>query len=238
MSVQHAILAALAMGLGATVQGTIGFGQALVATPLLLLIDPRLVPGPATVAGSVLSVLVVVRERKVTGVHGLRWALIGLVPGTVLAAIALAHLSADGLAVLAAVLVLAAVGASLAGLHVVPGPRTLSIAGLVSGFMGTTAAVSGPAMALVYQRSSGPVLRASLARFFLVASALTVVALVPAGKFGGEAVLRGLAMVPGVLVGFACSGRLIGRVDAGRTRLAVLVVSSASAIAVVLRVLL
>ena len=41
---------AFAMGLGALVQGTVGFGQSLVAAPLLLLIDTRLVPGPLTVA--------------------------------------------------------------------------------------------------------------------------------------------------------------------------------------------
>jgi uncharacterized membrane protein YfcA len=232
------VLATLAMGLGAMVQGTIGFGLALVATPLLLLIDTSLVPGPATVAGVALSVLVVRRERTVSHVNGLRWAVLGLVPGTLLAAFALAELSADGLAVLAALMILVAVGASLGGLRVAPTGRTLSIAGMVSGFMGTTAAVSGPPMALVFQRVSGPALRATLARFFLAASALTIIALVPAGKLGRHALLAGLVMVPGVLLGFACSGHLIGRVDRGLTRVAVLVVSSVSALAVLARVLL
>jgi len=232
------VLAALAMGLGATVQGTIGFGQALVATPLLLLIDTRLVPGPATVAGVVLSVLVVIRERSVIQVRGLRWAVLGLVPGTVLAAVALAHLSPTGLAALAAAMILAAVAASLGGVRVTPSVRALSVAGLISGFMGTTAAVSGPPMALVYQRESGPALRATLARFFLAASVLTVIALVPAGKVDRDAVQTGLVMVPGVLLGFACSGLLIGRVDRGLTRIAVLIVSSVSALAVLARVLL
>ena len=135
-------------------------------------------------------------------------------------------------------MILVAVGASLAGIRVAPNGRTLSIAGMFSGFMGTTAAVSGPPMALVYQRVSGPALRATLARFFLAASVLTIIALVPAGKLGRHAVLAGLIMVPGVLLGFACSGRLIGHVDRGLTRVAVLVVSSVSALAVLARVLL
>lgn len=238
MSGTQLVLAALAMGLGATVQGTIGFGQALVATPLLLLIDPGFVPGPATVAGIVVSALVVVRERPVAHVPGLRWAVFGLIPGTLLAAVALAQLSATGLAVLAASLILVAVGASAAGLRVNPDRRSLSIAGMISGFMGTTAAVSGPPMALVYQRVSGPALRATLARFFLAASVLTIIALVPAGKLGGHAVGTGLVLIPGVLAGFACSGRLIGRVDRGLTRAAVLVVSGGSAVAVLLKALL
>ncbi len=238
MSGEQLALAALAMGLGAMVQGTIGFGQALVATPLLLLIDPQLVPGPATVAGIVLSVLVVVRERSEANMGGLKWAMVGLVPGTLLAAVALANLPATGLAVLAAAMILAAVVASLAGLRVPPTGRALSVAGLVSGFMGTTAAVSGPPMALVYQRASGPALRATLARFFLAASVLTIIALVPAGKLGSHAVVTGLVMAPGVLLGFACSGLLIGRVDRGLTRIAVLAVSGISALAVLARVLL
>lgn len=232
------MLAALVMALGATVQGTIGFGQALVATPLLLLIDTRLVPGPATVAGMVLSVLVVVREHPTAQVQGLGWAVLGLVPGTLLAAVALAQLSASGLSVLAACTILAAVGASLAGVRISVTGRSLSLAGLLSGFMGTTAAVSGPPMALVYQRESGPALRATLARFFLAGSLLTIVALVPAGRFGRHALFTGVAMIPGVLVGFACSGRLIGRLDRDLTRAAVLVVSAASALAVLARILL
>ena len=67
-------------------------------------------------AGIVLSILVVARrERSVGHVDGLGWAVLGLVPGTLLAAFALANLSADGLAVLAAAMILVAVGASLAG---------------------------------------------------------------------------------------------------------------------------
>lgn len=232
------LLAALAMGLGSTVQGTIGFGQALVATPLLLLIDPSLVPGPATVAGVVLSILMVRRERPEAVIGGLRWAIAGLVPGTAVAAVAVANLPATGLAVLAAGMILVAVTASLAGLHVAPTGRALSVAGFLSGFMGTTAAVSGPPMALVYQRASGSALRAALARFFLAASVLTILALVAAGKLGRHALFAGLVMTPGVLVGFVCSGRLIGRVDRGATRVAVLVVSGASALAVLARALL
>ncbi len=231
-------LAAAAMGLGATVQATIGFGQALVATPLLLLIDPKLVPGPATVAGIALSLVVVVRERSQIRVLGLRWAVLGLLPGTALAAVAVAVLPATGLAVLAALMILAGIAASLAGLQVAPTARSLSVAGLVSGFMGTSAAVSGPPMALVYQRVPGPALRATLARFFLAASGLTIVALVPAGKLGRHAVFAGLVMVPGVLVGFGCSRLLIGRVDRGFTRVAVLAVSAVSALAVLARTLL
>ena len=51
------LLATTAVALGALIQGTIGFGLGLFAAPLLILIDPRLVPGPILVSSAVLTVL-------------------------------------------------------------------------------------------------------------------------------------------------------------------------------------
>lgn len=237
MTSSQLALAVLVMVAGSTVQGTVGFGQALVAAPLLLLIDTRLVPGPATVAGVALSLLLVARERAEAPPGELRWAVIGLVPGTAVAGLALAAMSGTVLAVTTGVAVLAAVALSVAGLHPRPTVPVLVGAGVVSGFMGTTAAVSGPPLALLYQREPGPTIRVTMARFFLVSAALTACALVPAGKLGGTELAAGLVMAPGGVAGFALSRRLVGRVDAGATRVAVLVVSAASAVAVLVRAL-
>jgi len=107
--------------------------------------------------------------------------------------------------------------------------------GMVSGFMGTVATVGGPAMALAYQHDSGPVIRATLNRFFLAGTVITVAVLIPAGKLGPEHLLAGLAMVPGVAVGFLAAQRLHDRVDAGWSRPAVLGMSAVSSIAVLVR---
>jgi uncharacterized membrane protein YfcA len=237
MTSSELALAAVVMAAGSTVQGTVGFGQALVAAPLLLLIDTRLVPGPATVAGVVLSLLLVARERADRPPGNVAWALAGLVPGTAVAGVALAAMSTTALAVTAGVAVLAAVALSVAGLHPRPTATVLLGAGIVSGFMGTTAAVSGPPLALLYQREPGPTIRVTMARFFLVSSALTACALVPAGKLGTTELVAGLVMAPGGVAGFALSRLLVGRVDAGATRMAVLTVSAVSAVAVLARAL-
>ncbi|CAN5726702.1 hypothetical protein BH24ACT3_BH24ACT3_08500 [soil metagenome] len=76
------VLAVAVVALGATVQGTVGFGANLVAVPLLTLIDPGFVPGPVIVAALVLNVLVGVRERDAVELHQVGWAVAGLVPGT------------------------------------------------------------------------------------------------------------------------------------------------------------
>jgi uncharacterized membrane protein YfcA len=228
-------LAFLAMALGALVQGTVGFGQALVAAPLLLLIDTRLVPGPITVAGVCLNLVMLTRDRDHADRGGLRWSITGLVPGTMLGAVALAALSGHWLAVTAGGLILLAVALSAAGLSAEPTPRTLTAAGVASGFMGTVAAVAGPPMALLYQRAAGPRLRATLARFFTAGALLTLVALVPAGRLGRTELGAGLVLVPGVLGGWVLSRHLVGHVDRLLLRPAVLTLSAASAIALLIR---
>jgi hypothetical protein len=229
------LLACAALALGAFTQGLVGFGQALVAAPLLLLIDTRLVPGPITVAGIAINLLMLTRDRGHADTGRLRWSVLGLVPGTALAAGALAVLSGRALAVAAGCLILVAVGLSAVGLSARPTPRTLAGAGLVSGFMGTVASVGGPPMALLYQRAGGPLLRATLARFFTVSSALTLVALAIAGRLGRDEVGTGLVLLPGAVAGWALSRRVVVRVDRLLLRPAVLALSAVSAVALLVR---
>ncbi|MEJ7582826.1 MAG: sulfite exporter TauE/SafE family protein [Acidimicrobiales bacterium] len=228
-------LALVIVTVGATVQGTIGFGQALVAAPLLLLVDTRLVPGPITVTAMALNLLMLSRDRGHADHTGLPWAVAGLLPGTLLASVALAYLSDGALAVLAALIVLAGVGLSAIGLRVDRNRRSLGVAGFVSGFMGTTAGIGGPPVALLYQHAGGPALRATLSRFFVAAAAISLVALVPAGRLGRTELAAGASMVPGAVCGFFLARGLRGRFDAQRTRTAVLALSAASALVVLVR---
>lgn len=236
---QALLLAALAAALGALVQGSVGFGFALVAAPLLTLINPHLVPGAATVASAGLNLMILRRTRGgPTDWGGVRWAGAGLVPGTLAAGVMLAAMSAHLVAVSVGILVLVAVLVSLAGVGVRRAPGTMFSIGVISGFMGTAATVGGPPMALAYQNDPGPVIRATLGRFFMLSTVLTFVVLIPAGRLGVEHVWAGLAMVPGVAVGFALSRRMHGFLDAGWARPAVLALAAASSVAVLIRELI
>lgn len=234
MTTGQLLLACAAVALGSTVQGTVGFGNALVSAPLLLLIHPGLVPGPSTIAGIGLNLLMLRGDRGAADPQ-VRWATLGLVPGTVLAGGALAVLSDQALTVTAGVLVLAAVGLSALGPTILPLPRALVVGGVVSGFMGTVSSVGGPPVALLYQRAGGPRLRATLARFFVVSSALALVAITAAGRLDGEQLGAGLLMLPGALVGWLVAQRLIGHVDRMTLRPVVLTLSALSAMTVLVR---
>ena len=59
------ILANVVVALGATIQGMVGFGMNLIALPLLMAIDERLVPAPLLFAHLVLVVcLSVIGSRQ------------------------------------------------------------------------------------------------------------------------------------------------------------------------------
>jgi uncharacterized protein len=75
-----------------TLQASTGMGMALLAAPLLALIDPALVPGPALCAVMILSAVVAWRERAVLDVHMLAPAILGLLIGTAIGARLLALL--------------------------------------------------------------------------------------------------------------------------------------------------
>src|SRR5438093_2893624 len=223
------VVAALAVGIGACLQGAVGFGFALFAAPLLVAVDARLVPGPVVVLSLLLNLALAHRERQALDFHGLRWAIVGGFPGAVLGALAVAALSPRALTISFATLVLAAVAVSASGRHLAPTSRTLLAAGAMSGFMNTAASIGGPPMALVYQRSSGAQLRATLAGFFVIGSCVSLAGLAAFGELAGKEALSGLVLVPALVAGLALSRPAARRLDAGHTRTAVLAVSALSA---------
>lgn len=224
---------ALALGTvtaAACAQGTLGFGLGLLAAPVLALVDERFVPGPLLIVALVLTVMVAVRERGQLDLRGIKWALIGRVPGSIVGVIAVVTLPTDVLLVVFAVLVLTAVVLSIVGWDIRPEPGTLFAAGATSGLMGSVTSIGGPPMALVYQHRSGQELRATLALYFVFGSALSIVLLSIAGEIGRADLGRAAVLLPPVFAGYFAS-RHAGRwLDRGLMRPAVLGFSAAAAI--------
>jgi uncharacterized membrane protein YfcA len=96
--------------------------------------------------------------------------------------------------------------------------------------MGTTAAVGGPPVALLLQNLPGARLRGTLSGVFLVGASVSLLALVLVGRFGREELTLALALLPGILLGFAISGVTAPILDRGYTRAAVLVLASVAAL--------
>jgi uncharacterized protein len=216
-------------------QAATGMGMALFAAPLLALVDPALVPGPMLCSVVALSIAVAWRERVAIDLRVLGHSLLGLLIGCGVGAIILLLLHGAHLAPVFAMLILAMVLLSSLGLEVRTSSAALLIGGTASGIVGTMFGVHGPPIALVLQHEPPDRLRATLCAFFAVGCTVSLFALAGIGAFDTVRFGVGLALLPGVVIGFALAPLLARRIDRGRARIAVLTISALSALALLLR---
>lgn len=237
MSSLELLAASSIVAVGALLQGSVGFGLGMLAAPLLVLIDPAFVPAPLLAAAFALTLLVAYRERRGIDLRGVGWALAGRVPGTLLGAtvLALAPAQASSLLVGAAVFVAVALIGSGVSL---PHTRAVLIgAGTLSGLMGTTASIGGPAIAALYHDATGEKLRGTMSGFFAVGLVLTLSVLAFIGRFGRHELDLAAWLLPGAFTGYAVSGYVAPVLDRGYTRVAVLTVSALAGLSVIVKAL-
>ena len=189
----------------ACIQGAIGFGMALIAAPLLVLIEPALVPGPLISSSLVLVSLIALRDRAHVDFRTVRFSMAGNVVGAFMGASVLALLDPRGFAVLFGLLVLLGVGLSVAGLRVALNRGSALGAGLLGGFMSATSSIGGPPMALVYQHEDRDRFRGTLAAYFIVSCGASLAALTWVGEFGLGKLALALYLVPAQVSGFLLS---------------------------------
>ncbi len=237
------VVCAVAVGVGALVQGVLGFGLALLSVPVLAWLAPELVPAGVLVAVMPLVLVSAVRERSHVDLRGIGWALVGRVPGGAGGAVAVALLPVRGLQLLVAVTVcLAVVAAVVADRRpLVPraSPRrtSLVVAGALSGVGGTTSGIGGPPMAITFRNSGGPAIRSTLAVFFAVGAVLSLASLAVVGELTLQKMLVGLVLVPPVVLGYLLAGPLRRRVEPAVVRVAVLALSGVAGLALLLAAL-
>ncbi len=220
--------------IGAVLQSAIGFGLGPFAVPLLVLIDPHLVPGPLLFAAVTLTTLMYLRDRSEVRLQEFTWASAGRVVGSLLGAYFLTVFPARHLKPLFAGLVLFAVLLSVSGVSLSLRPKNLLGAGIVSGFMGTVAAIGGAPMALVYQHQKGSKLRGTLAAIFILGTVIALISLAVVGKFGLRDVYYGFVLIPGVITGFLFSKKAVRFLDKGYLRPAILIVTTLAALVLVI----
>lgn len=238
MSFLDIAIASITVFVGSTVQGSIGFGLGLLASPILILIDQRFVPAPILLSSWVLTTFLILRERQAIDFVGLRWAVAGRVAGTSAAGIVLAVLSPDRVTIVFGGLVLVGVAMSVSGLQLKPQRWILVCAGTLSAVMGTIASIGGPPMALVYQHAHGARLRATMSSFFWIGTVMSLATLRLVGRFGAEEVGLALVILPAMVAGLVVSRWTATRVDRGYTRPLVLALAATAGLAVILRQLL
>jgi uncharacterized membrane protein YfcA len=235
MSVLVFVLVFAIIVLACTTQAAIGFGGNLIAMPLVALIEPDLVPGSVLIAVTAQNALMLLREREAVHVRSVASALVGRALGTGVAVVGLRSVTGDGLQVLVAITVLALVAMMIADRAPRRTHATMLGAGTLSGLFATISGVGGPPVAMMFQRESGPSIRSSMGGFFVVGTTITLIGLAVAGRLGGDELRWGFSLAPAGFVGFLLSTPLLPFVDRGWMRPAILIVSSAAAVSILVK---
>jgi uncharacterized membrane protein YfcA len=220
---------AVAILFASCLQASIGFGMGMLAAPVVALVDPSLIPGTLIMLASLVTLMVVIRERTAIDVRGTGWALVGRVPGTVAGALLLAAMPERALALAIAGVVLAGVLVTSMGWAPTPRRRNLVLAGATSGVLGTATSIGGPPMALVWQRSTGAELRGTMSGFFLIGSVLSIGMLSLTGSIDGDTWRWFAFLIPATVVGYALSRWANRLLNPQRQRWTAIFVSAAGA---------
>lgn len=222
----------------ALIQGTIGFGYAVLAVPVLSLVDPRLAPVPQILTALPLSLWAFAREWRAVDWRGAIWVLVGRIPGALLGAFSLALSTQRTLDFLIGASVLAAVALLATELRLKRSPWVDCAAGTFGSFSGYVSGISGPPIALLFRDSSGPALRATLGLIFTFGIVLTVGLRASTGHISlQDGWVAAVLLVP-MLIGMRLSRHLHGLVQGPTLRRALLATSAIAAFGLMGRALL
>ncbi|WP_418358072.1 sulfite exporter TauE/SafE family protein [Shewanella basaltis] len=223
------ILASVIVFFGALTQSLIGFGVAVVASPLLYIVNPQLVPVPIIVMGFAISAMTLFRERGHLQFNGLQYALLGRIPGGFAGAGLLLFAPQAILGLIIAAIVYIAVILSVYKVTAPINRISLFIAGIFSGIFGNIAAIGGPPMAILLAGQDANQFRAALSAFFVFSSLIALGILAAVGLVEIKHLWLSLMLLPSVIGGYLVSGLLINHVDKNKTRTATLILCTISA---------
>jgi len=232
------LLAIGVVAIGTAIQAAVGFGLAMVAAPILLLIDRDLVPGPLIATALSLVMWVAWKDRHAINREIFKAALVGRLIGTPPAAFLMGTVSVVTFDLIFGVLVLLAVLISLIHANIRVTPRNIFFATFASGFMSTISSIGGPPVALVYQNSRGAELRANLSVLFMMGCVVSLTALILIGRFHWSDLGYSLVLMIGVVIGIQAAAPLRKFIDRHSARPFLLGLCVISALLVLGRALL
>lgn len=206
MELSHSLLSFLlancAVLLASIVQTSTGMGFAMIAAPLLALISLEFVPGPMLFVNLFLSVFMLGDGRS----HIVRREIVTLFPailiGTLLGVAILSRVPGDALGAVFAGVILIAVVMTLVAKTLPLTFRNLTLCGVAVGAMGSTSGIPGAPLVVLYQNEEIEKTRPTMALVFTFSYITSLIALTYGGAFNTRLALDGLALLPGLLLGF------------------------------------
>ena len=199
--------------LGGCFQGSVGFGLGFTVVPMLVVIEPTAVPTVPLLLGLPLLTGTVLDDLSALDLGGSGWLVLGRLPGTALGAGLLLVVDDHLLGLVVGAVLLLTVAASLTGATPPLTRGTRLGAGFASGVMGTAAGVGGPPLSILYRNQGGRVLRATVGVALMVGVAMSLTAVVVAGRWELGHALLAIILLPASMLGWWASRRVNRRVD-------------------------
>jgi uncharacterized membrane protein YfcA len=233
------IIGLLVVGAAGIISGLTGFGFALVASPLLIIVLPPKVVVPIVALLSMLSHLVVLAETLPWIRLKRIWLLtLAAMAGAPLGTYLLVTLDADALKTFIGVVTTLSALAMLLGFkRPIENERLASVPiGLASGILGGSTGMSGPPVVLFFsnQGIDKHIFRANLNLYFTLLACVTLPLQVAAGLMTTKILTYSAWFFPALLLGTLAGMRLARRVDETafrRLTLVVVIAAGLSAIA-------
>ncbi len=231
------VAALLAIFVGAILQGCIGFGMVVLAFPVLVSLEPAILPGSVLLASIPLVTINLYRNWAGADYREVGWLMGGRLPGMFAAVLLVRSVDRSILAIGGGLVVLFAVGLSVWAPTIQRTRSTLIGAGAVSGLFGTAVGIGGPPLGLLYQHETGPKLRSTVSVLMFVGAPLSAAILAISGDLTATDLRTGLAFMPATTLGILVAPKFIPWVDS-RLRITVLVVCAVAALVAMARVVI
>ena len=224
------ILANLVVGMATFVQTSAGLGFAMLAIPLLAIIDLAYIPGPTLFVSLFLTLAMFLKGRSEIVYREIVTMAPALVAGTVLGALVIDLIPVSVLGIVFALLILAGIAITVLAKPVPLNRASLLGGGFTSGLMGTISGIHGPPLVLLYQNEAIEKTRATIALIFCIAYILSLAGLATVGQFDLAGARMGLALFPGLAAGFFLALKARHLFSKRFLRTAMLSIASASAL--------
>lgn len=229
-------LVALALLIGAVVQGCIGFGMVVIAFPVLVMVEPALMPQSILVVSLPITFLNAYKNFGGAEYREVGWLSAGRIPGLIGGLVLLGMAERSTLALGGGMVVLVAVALSLWAPRLPRNVPTMLAVGGISALFGTAIGIGGPPLGLLYQHETGQRLRSTISLIMLTGAPVSLTLLAITGDLSRTDMQTGAALVPFAIAGSLIAPRFAPWFD-DRIRKAVLSICAAAAVLAMAKVL-